>query len=156
MAEPKPITETQIKRIKPLMKAFTRLNAWVFKASNGRLMSKFGGSQICLVTMKGRRSGRSLEIPLMYVPYEEGVILVASMGGAPRHPTWYYSLAANPDIEVQVGGKRMKLRARQVDAAEKERLWPVCCEHYPDYANYQKRTDRDIPVFLCQPTAAGV
>ena len=151
MSEPKPITDAQLKRFKPLMKAFSRFNAWVFKASGGRWMSSFSGRPICVVTMKGARSGRWMDIPLMYVPFEEGAILVASLGGAPRHPTWYYNLVANPDIEVHAGGRAMKLRARQVAADEKARLWPVCCEHYPDYANYQKRTDRDIPVFNCQP-----
>ena len=153
MADPKPITDAQIKRFKPLMKGFTRLNAWVFRASNGRFMSTFSGCDICLVTMKGARSGRVLDIPLMYVPFEQGVILVASMGGAPRHPTWYYNLKANPEIEVRVKGTVRKLIAREVGAEEKETLWPVCCEHYPEYATYQKRTDRDIPVFNCQPNS---
>ena len=153
MADPKPITDAQIKRFKPLMKGFTRLNAWVFRASNGRFMSTFSGCDICLVTMKGARSGRVLDIPLMYVPFEQGVILVASMGGAPRHPIWYYNLKANPEIEVRVKGTVRKLIAQEVDAEEKAKLWPVCCEHYPEYATYQKRTDRDIPVFNCQPVS---
>ena len=151
MSEPKPITDAQLRRFKPLMKVFSRINAWVFKASSGRWMSSFSGRPICVVTMKGARSNRWMDIPLMYVPFEDGVILVASMGGAPRHPTWYYNLVANPDIEVRAAGKTMKLSARQVEADEKDRLWPVCCEHYPDFANYQKRTDREIPVFNCQP-----
>ena len=151
MSDPKPITETQLRRMRPLMKAFTKLNAWVFKASNGRLMSMFSGCAICLVTMTGAKSGRRLDIPLMYVPFGEGVILVASLGGAPRHPTWFYNLVANPEIEVREGGRLMKLRARRVDADEKAKLWPICCEHYPPYESYQRRTERDIPVFDCQP-----
>ena len=151
MSDPKPITETQLRRIRPLMKAFTKLNAWVFKTSNGRLMSRFSGCAICLVTMTGAKSGRRIDIPLMYVPFGEGVILVASLGGAPRHPTWFYNLVANPEIEVREGGRLMKLRARRVDADEKAKLWPICCEHYPPYESYQRRTERDIPVFDCQP-----
>ena len=87
----------------------------------------------------------------MYVPYEQGVLLVASLGGAPNHPTWYYNLVANPDIAVQVKAESLKLRARQASPEEKAKLWPVCCEHYPDYAQYQSRTERDIPVFVCEP-----
>jgi deazaflavin-dependent oxidoreductase (nitroreductase family) len=151
MSDPKPITDQQLRRMRPLMKAFTKLNAWVFKASNGRLMSKFSGCAICLVTMTGAKSGRRIDIPLMYVPFGEGVILVASLGGAPRHPTWFYNLVANPEIEVREGGRLMKLRARRVDADEKAKLWPICCEHYPPYESYQRRTERDIPVFDCQP-----
>ena len=77
----------------------------------------------------------------------------ASMGGAPRHPIWYHNLKANPEIEVRVKGTVRKLIAQEVDAEEKAKLWPVCCEHYPEYATYQKRTDRDIPVFNCQPNS---
>jgi deazaflavin-dependent oxidoreductase (nitroreductase family) len=91
----------------------------------------------------------------MYVPYHDGVILVASLGGALRHPTWYHNLVANPDIEVQVKGDTLVLRARQASAQEKAEVWPVCVEHYPDYDLYQRRTQRDIPVFICEPRPAS-
>ena len=86
----------------------------------------------------------------MYVPYKEGVILVASLAGAPRHPTWFYNLLAHPDIEVQVKGEALSLRAREASAQEKAEVWPVCVAHYPDYDLYRRRTDRDIPVFICE------
>jgi deazaflavin-dependent oxidoreductase (nitroreductase family) len=87
----------------------------------------------------------------MYVPHGEGVLLVASLGGAPKHPTWYYNLVENPDVDVQVTDRTLRLRARLATPAEKAKLWPVCVEHYPPYADYQARTDRDIPVFVCEP-----
>jgi deazaflavin-dependent oxidoreductase (nitroreductase family) len=151
MTEPRPITERQLRILKPLMANFAKLNAFIYKKTNGRWMNKFAGRDICLVTMTGAKSGKQRDVPLMYVPYGDGVILVASLGGAPRNPTWYYNLVAHPDIEVRVKGRHMKLRARRVDAVEKARLWPVCIEHYPDYDLYQRRTGRDIPVFLCEP-----
>ena len=133
-----------------VLKLFTRVNVIVYKLSGGRLMNRLAGMPILLVEMKGARSGKRRTIPLMYVPFGEGVILVASLGGAPRHPTWFYNLVANPEIEVREGGRLMKLRARRVDADEKAKLWPICCEHYPPYESYQRRTERDIPVFDCQ------
>ena len=110
-----------------------------------------GKSEICVVTMTGAKTGKKRDIPLMYVPHRDGVLLVASLGGAPRHPTWYYNLVANPDIEVLVGKDKTKLRARRASPAEKVDLWSVCCKYYPPYDEYQRRTERDIPVFVCEP-----
>jgi len=133
------------------LKAFTRLNVWVYRASGGRLMSKLAGDPICLVTMTGARSGRERTIPLMYVPYRDGVLLVASQGGAPTHPVWYHNLIAHPDVVVEQGGQRMALRARVLTGEERAAAWPVCVSHYAPYAAYQTRTNREIPVFFCEP-----
>lgn len=147
----KTATSEQMGKVIPYLKAFSAVHEKVYRWSNGRLLGKLGGYEVCMVTMTGAKSGRRRVIPLMYVPYGEGVILVASQGGAPRNPIWYKNLVAHPDIEVQYKSKKMQLRSRQVDAVEKSRLWPICCRHYPDYALYQKRSTRDIPVFLCEP-----
>ena len=114
-------------------------------------MGQVAGNPICLVTMVGARSGRRRTIPLLDIPYETGLILVASQGGAPRNPSWYYNLVADPDIEVTRGRQRVNLRARLVEGEEKAKLWSVCVERYPSYDDYQRRTTRDIPVFLCEP-----
>ena len=90
-------------------------------------------------------------MPLMYVPYQDGVLLVASLGGAPRNPVWYYNIASNPDISVRYRGTEMSLRARLATAEEKPQLWPICDSCYAPYADYRARTDRDIPIFICQP-----
>jgi deazaflavin-dependent oxidoreductase (nitroreductase family) len=116
-------------------------------------MGRFMGRPVCLVTMKGAKSGKARTLPLMCLPHQEGLILVASQAGAPRSPVWYNNLVAHPDIEVQYRSEKMKLRARQVDDEEKARLWPICVEHYPPFEDYQKRTDRNIPVFVCEPRA---
>jgi deazaflavin-dependent oxidoreductase (nitroreductase family) len=102
--------------------------------------------------MTGAKSGRTLTLPLMYVPYEGGVLLVASQGGAPKNPVWYGNLVKHPDIEVNHRGKRMKLRARLATSVEKPDLWPICDQHYAPYAEYRTRTTRDIPIFVCEPT----
>lgn len=133
-----------------VLKAFTRFNVFVYRLSGGRLMSKLAGMPIVLVKMKGAKSGKMKTIPLMYVPHEKGVVLVASQGGAPKHPVWYYNLVKNPEVEVTQGGSRKRLTARRVSDEEKAELWPTCVKHYPPYQQYQNRTERNIPVFLCE------
>lgn len=146
-----PMTESEFKQMRRFIKPFSAFNVWVYQLTGGRLMGTFQGRDVCLVRMTGARSGAPRTVPLMYVPYREGVIIVASQGGAPQSPVWHKNLLAHPEIEVQYKRRRMKLRARRVDDEEKARLWPVCVEHYPSFADYQARTDRNIPVFLCEP-----
>jgi F420H(2)-dependent quinone reductase len=136
-----------------LIKAMTRSHVFLHRVSGGRLFNKLGGDEVCFVTMTGAKSGRTLTIPLMYVPYGEGVLLVASQGGAPKNPVWYGNLVKHPDIEVVHRGRHMKLRARLARPDEKPGLWPVCERYYAPYAQYRKRTTRDIPIFVCEPRA---
>ena len=129
------------------------LNAAVYKMSGGRLMNKGPGSKpICLVTMTGRKTGTKREIPLMHVPHGEQKILVASLGGITKNPVWYYNLKATPDITSTADGVSRAYRAREVSPEEKATLWPIIVDAYPPYDEYQARTDRDIPVFVCDPT----
>ena len=108
------------------------------------------GDEVCFVTMTGAKSGRSITMPLMYVPYRDGLLLVASQGGAPKNPVWYYNIAKNPDISVRYRGRKMNLRARLATADEKPDLWPLCDKAYAPYADYRARTSRDIPIFICE------
>lgn len=134
-----------------IVKAVTRAHVFLHRLTGGRFFNQLGGDDVCFVTMTGAKSGRTLTIPLMYVPYRDGVLLVASQGGAPKHPVWYGNLVKHPDIEVNHRGHRMRLRARQATAEEKPALWPICDRHYAPYADYRKRTTRDIPIFVCEP-----
>ena len=146
-----PMTDKEFKRLRQFIKPFSRFNVFLYKLTGGRLMGKFQGMPVVLITMTGARTGRKRTVPLMYVPYEQGVIIVASQGGAPKSPVWYRNLVAHPEIEVQYMGEKMKLRARQIDDAEKAKVWPTCVKYYPPYEDYQARTDRNIPVFVCEP-----
>jgi deazaflavin-dependent oxidoreductase (nitroreductase family) len=124
-------------------KLYGAVNVAVYKMSGGRLMNKGPANKpICLVTMTGRKTGKKREIPLMHVPHGEQKILVASLGGISKNPVWYYNLKAT------VSGA---YRAREVSAEEKASLWPVIVDAYPPYDEYQARTDRNIPVFVCDP-----
>lgn len=113
-------------------------------------MNTLSGMPIVLVTMTGAKSERTITIPLMYVPHDKGFILVASQGGAPKHPAWYYNLVKHPSIEITHEGVTRELTARRVAEDEKATLWPTCVEYYPPYEQYQRRTERLIPVFLCE------
>lgn len=133
------------------LKAFTRMHVLLNTITFGQFFNALNGREVCFVTMTGAKSGRRLTIPLMYVPYKSGVLLVASMGGAPNNPVWYHSVAKNPDIIVKHRGKKMQLHARLAQPEEKPALWPICDSHYPPYADYRARTTRDIPIFICEP-----
>ncbi|MGB7291442.1 MAG: nitroreductase/quinone reductase family protein [Thermodesulfobacteriota bacterium] len=123
------------------------------RVTGGRLFNTLGGSDVCFVTMRGAKSGRTLTIPLMYVPYRDGVLVVASLGGSPQNPVWYNNLVKHPEIVASHRRRRMKLRARLATPQEKPTLWPICDQYYAPYAGYRKRTTRDIPIFVCEPAA---
>ena len=134
-----------------VLKLISRTHIALNRLSGGRAFNTLGGDEVCFVTMTGAKSGRTIVTPLMYVPYNQGVLLVASQGGAPKNPVWYHNIAKNPEIEVRHRGKPMKLRARLATAEEKPALWPICDAHYAPYADYRARTTRDIPIFVCEP-----
>ena len=105
-----------------------------------------------LLTTTGRKSGEKFIFPLFYGDTGDGsYIIVASKGGAPKHPVWYLNLVANPEVEVQVGTRKTKARARTVTGAERARLWEKALEFWPPYADYQTKTEREIPVVVLDP-----
>jgi proline iminopeptidase len=107
-----------------------------------------------LLTTKGRRSGKPLLLPLIYGKAPKGYSVVASKGGAPAHPAWYLNLSANPEVHVQVGPDQFRARARTASGAERSALWKQMAEIYPPYDDYQRRTDREIPVVVLEPLPA--
>ncbi len=137
---------------KRLMKIASRLNVWIYKMSNGKVMGSMKGSPVCLVTMTGRKSGRTITIPLIYIAHGEDVVLIASQGGAPDHPVWYHNLMANPHVEIQSGSVARPMVVRQADDAEKAEIWPHAVGVYGEFADYQAKTDRNIPLLICSPT----
>ena len=104
-----------------------------------------------LLTTTGRKSGEKFIFPLFYGEAGGSYLVIASKGGAPKHPNWYLNLVANPEVEVQVGTKKVKARARTVTGPERAGLWEKALEFWPPYADYQKKTDREIPVVLLDP-----
>ena len=106
---------------------------------------------VVLLTMRGKASGKVRKVPLMRVEHEGVYAAVASKGGAPDHPQWYFNLLAHPDLDLQDGTEVTAVRAREISGAEREQWWPRCVEAFPNYAEYQTKTDRLIPVFLLEP-----
>jgi deazaflavin-dependent oxidoreductase (nitroreductase family) len=110
-----------------------------------------GGTTTLLLTTKGRKSGEPRTAPLIYRDADEGrYVVVASKGGAPDHPAWFKNLQADPKAEVQVRGDRFNARARVAEGQEREELWKRMNEVWPDYDQYQTKTDREIPVVVLE------
>ena len=153
MAEPiRRSTEAELRRMKPFMRLMSVANTWVFRASGGRIGAKFmGGAPVGLLTTTGRKSGRSRTTPLIYLADGERIVLVASQGGMQRHPFWYDNLAAKPEVAFRTPKGKRRYRARTAAATEKAALWPRLVAIYRDYDDYQKRTDREIPVVVLEP-----
>ena len=111
------------------------------------------GLPVIIVTNRGWKTGAIRKTPLMTVVDGNRYILVASMGGAPKHPLWYHNLKAEPNVEIRDGAEVYSMRVREVvDPAEKQRLWDIAVAAYPPYQEYQEKTDRIIPVFVAEAT----
>jgi len=106
-----------------------------------------------LLTTTGRKSGEPRSLPLIYGPAGDGYVIIASKGGMPTHPVWYLNLEANPQCDLMVGAKAVKARARVAEGEERERLWNEMAVIYPPYLDYQKATEREIPVVVLEPVA---
>jgi F420H(2)-dependent quinone reductase len=114
------------------------------------------GLPVVIVTMRGNKSGKVRKIALMRVEHSGQYALVASKGGAPAHPVWYYNLVANPgEVTLQDGPAPFEVRVRQVTGAERTTWWERAVAAYPPYAEYQQKTRREIPVFVASPTHAA-
>ncbi|MDN5747960.1 MAG: nitroreductase family deazaflavin-dependent oxidoreductase [Pseudonocardia sp.] len=113
-----------------------------------------GGRAVVLLTTRGARSGTLRKVPLMRVEHEGTYAVVASLGGAPKHPVWYHNVRAEPHVELQDGTVTQDYDAREVTGEEKALWWERAVAAYSDYADYQRRTDREIPVFVLEPRAA--
>ncbi|KUL41840.1 nitroreductase family deazaflavin-dependent oxidoreductase [Streptomyces regalis] len=109
------------------------------------------GMPVILLTNRGARSGKIRKTPLMRVEHEGRYAVVASQGGAPKHPVWYHNIKADPQVELQDGPVKRDMRAREITGAEKDEWWERAVAAYPPYADYQEKTDRVIPVFVLEP-----
>ena len=134
-----------------LLSLGNKAHNFVYRASDGRVGGRMLGSQVLLLNTVGRKSGRKRTTPLLYLRDGGDYVIVASKGGAPAHPAWYYNLKASPETTVQVGASEVRVRAEEASLEEKARLWPKLVEMYPSYEDYQKKTDREIPVIVLHP-----
>ncbi len=137
------------------MKSMNAVHKSVLKLSGGRLLNSFGTMPVVELHTIGRTSGKPRTTMLTAPIHDDGnYVLIASKGGDDRDPDWYRNLVANPDIELTVDGKTLLMTARVASSAEKSEMWPRIVEAYKGYAGYQKKTDRNIPVVVCEPRPA--
>ncbi|MDQ1664878.1 MAG: hypothetical protein QOH75_909 [Actinomycetota bacterium] len=125
-----------------------------YEGSGGTRGTTLRGLPVVILTNRGVKSGKVRKTPLMRVEHDGRYAVVASQGGAPRHPTWYHNLVADPRVQLQDGPVRQDMVAREVTGDEKAEWWDRAVEAFPDYADYQKKTDREIPVFVLEPQGA--
>jgi F420H(2)-dependent quinone reductase len=135
----------------PSPSSWSRKQAELFEATNGEEGGDLRGRPIIVLTSLGARTGKIRKTPLMRVEHEGIYAVVASLGGAPKHPVWYFNLKKNPHVELQDRGTKRDYSAREVTGDEKTVWWDRAVEAWPDYATYQKKTDRQIPVFVLEP-----
>ncbi|MGA8219878.1 MAG: nitroreductase family deazaflavin-dependent oxidoreductase [Solirubrobacterales bacterium] len=129
---------------------FTDFHTVAYKASHGRIGGKAYGAPVALVESVGRKSGKRRTHPLICRADGDNLVVVASKGGIDRHPAWYLNLMAKPETNAWWKGEKRRVRAREATGAERERLWPMMVELYPTYEQYQRRTDRQIPVVVLE------
>ena len=119
--------------------------------SNGKQGYLWRGVPTLLLTTRGRKSGLLRRTPLIFGRDGKDYMVVASKGGAPKHPLWYLNLVANPEVEIQVGADKLKARARTATQEEKPRLWKIMADIFPKYNEYQAKAGREIPLIILEP-----
>lgn len=141
-----------------MMRILSRMHVRIYRATRGRIGGTWRigsafrtGVPTCLLTTTGRKSGTERTTPLLYMRDGNRVVLVASQGGLPKHPAWYYNVRTNPDITIQTGSDVRQMRAHTADDTERDELWPKLLEVYSDFESYQSWTERTIPIVVCGP-----
>lgn len=135
----------------PSAAEWVRNQVELIESSGGANGTTLRDMPVIIVTSRGAKSGKLRKNPLMRVEHEGKYAAVASMGGAPKNPVWYYNIVADPHVEVQDGPVKQDMTARELSGEEKGQWWARAVAAYPDYADYQANTEREIPVFILEP-----
>jgi deazaflavin-dependent oxidoreductase (nitroreductase family) len=135
----------------PSTAAWARKQAETYEQSDGAKAADLRGRPIIVLTSVGAKTGKLRKTALMRVEHDGIYAVVASLGGAPKNPVWYYNVKKNPHVELQDGATKRDYTAREVTGDEKAVWWKRAVEAYPDYANYQLKTKRQIPLFVLEP-----
>ena len=133
---------------------FSRNQVDLIESSGGKEGTDNQGAPVIVLTSIGAKSGKLRKSALMRVEHDGEYAVVASLGGAPKNPVWYYNVAANPLVELQDGPAKRDYQAREVDGAEYDTWFERAVAVWPDYAEYKKKTDRKMPIFVLSPTTA--
>jgi deazaflavin-dependent oxidoreductase (nitroreductase family) len=135
-----------------IFKLFMAIQVGLYRLTGGKLGGKFMGFDVLLLTTTGRKSGQARTIPLGRFDHSGGYVVVASNGGQPSHPAWYFNLKSNPQVTIQVLDKVMPATAEVLAGQERAQAWQQVIATAPNYAAYEKKTSREIPVVLLRPT----
>ena len=130
---------------------FWKIHPALYRLTGGRVLGRLLGLPVLLLTTTGRRSGQPRTRALTYLPDGEHTVVIASFLGEPRHPDWWLNLRAHPEATIQRGATTTRVRAREAEGEERERLWRAVVATTPDYAEYARRTSRRIPVVVLEP-----
>ena len=136
----------------PSTQQWVRDQVEAYESSGGTQGTTLRGMPVVLLTMVGAKSGKLRKVPLMRVEHDGAYAAIASMGGAPQNPTWYANVVQHPGLELQDGPAKWDMTARLVTDDERAAWWDRAVAAYPDYADYQRKTDRQIPVFVLERT----
>lgn len=135
----------------PSPEKWVRDQVEVYENSGGTEGTTLRGMPVVVLTTTGAKTGKIRKVPLMRVEHEGSYAAVASQGGAPKHPVWYYNLKAHPDLEVRDATQVFQMTAREISGEEYQQWWERSVAAFPDYADYQLKTDRTIPLFVLEP-----
>ena len=150
------LKEVTVSEYKPSPRQWVAEQVELYEGSGGTagLTLRDTGLPVIIVTHRGRKTGAVRKTPLMRVVDGQNYILVASQGGAPKHPLWYHNLKADPNVEIRDMRDVFTMRVREVvDPVERERLWDISVGAFPPYQEYQDKTDRVIPIFVAEPVS---
>ena len=132
----------------------SKSNVAIYRATDGRVGGHELGLPLCLLSTTGRKSGKQRTLPLLYLEDGGRYVVIASLGGAPKHPIWYLNLLANQAATIQVGSRTLAVTAETAAPEERKRLWPLAVQMYGSYENYRAKTEREIPVVVLTPAPA--
>ena len=134
------------------MRGFSRIHAWIYRASGGRLATRTAqGYPVLLLLTRGRRSGKPRTTPLAYFEDDGRWVICGGSGGTATHPQWFRNLRADPNVSVQIEDRHHTVRAREADGSERDELWPKACAALPLVAEYQRQVERRVPVVVLEP-----
>ncbi len=130
-----------------------KLHIHLYELTKGKIGSSIMGTPMLLLYTKGRKSGEPRKTPLLYMCDGDRFVIIASAGGSPKHPAWYLNLKAHETSRIRAGGKLLTVKSYDASGDERTRLWSQIIEVYSGYSDYQKRTDREIPVVVLEPAS---
>ena len=133
------------------LRVFGGIHSGVYRLTGGRVAGRMFDSPVLLLITTGRKTGKERTTPLLYLEDGGNLVVVASVGGAPKHPGWYWNLKTNSEALVRIKDLTLRVRAEEAEGDEKRRLWARLVEMYRPYADYQRRTQREIPVLVLRP-----